>query len=405
MKSTIPTAAYIHIPFCRRRCYYCDFPISVVGDNVATSSNATTMVEEYLSAISREIKTAPQFEQPLQTVFFGGGTPSLLTVSQLTAILTVIDRQLGIAADAEISLEIDPGTFDLKKLKGYLNAGINRVSLGVQSFDDQLLSVCGRTHNKQDILQAIDLIQQADVPNFSLDLISGLPHQTLQQCQDSCLQAIAVAPHHLSCYDLVLEPVTAFGKQYQPGKTPLPSDDDAAAMYRLTQQLLTSAGYQHYEISNYAQTGYQCRHNQVYWQNQPYYGFGMGAASYVTGQRFSRPRTRREYYAWLEAGAIIDAPVISSTDYLLETLMLGLRLSKGVDLAQFKPDIVGKIWSCLQPYYERGLVEIVGDDGQLIQFPDENSLSNFTAQLRLNDPEGFLFSNTILATLFEKFDW
>lgn len=403
LTTTIPTAAYIHIPFCRRRCYYCDFPISVVGDNT-TSNNAATMVEEYLWALKKEIQTAPQLAKPLQTVFFGGGTPSILSVWQLAAILNVIDRQLGIAADAEISIEMDPGTFDLEKLQGYLDAGINRISLGVQSFDDQLLAVCGRTHNHKDILQAIALIKQADVPNFSLDLISGLPHQTLQQCQDSCLQAIDVAPHHLSCYDLVLEPVTAFGKQYQPGKTPLPSDDDAAAMYRLTQQLLTKAGYQHYEISNYAQLGYQCRHNQVYWHNQPYYGFGMGAASYVAGKRFSRPRTRREYYAWLDAGAIIDAPVISSTDYLLETLMLGLRLQKGVDLAQFTPDIVDKIWSCLQTYYEQGLVELVGDDGRLIKLQARESLSNLNLKLRLNDPEGFLFSNTILAALFEQFD-
>jgi putative oxygen-independent coproporphyrinogen III oxidase len=291
----VPSAAYIHIPFCRRRCYYCDFPISVVGDK--NLGSASVMVEEYLAALIKEIQLAPSAKQPLKTVFFGGGTPSLLSAKQLGRILKEIALHFGITTDAEISLEIDPGTFDRDQLLGYLEVGINRISLGVQSFDEKLLKVCGRSHSLTDIMQAIDLIKQVEVANFSLDLISGLPHQTLQHCQSSLANAIKIAPNHLSCYDLVLEPVTAFGKQYQPGKKPLPNDEDTAQMYRLTQKTLTEAGYQHYEVSNYAQVGYQCRHNRVYWENKPYYAFGMGAASYVNNKRFNRPRTRREYYA------------------------------------------------------------------------------------------------------------
>ena len=161
-------------------------------------------------------------------------------------------------------------------------------------------------------------------------------------------------------------------------------------MYRLGQQVLTDAGYQHYEISNYAKKGYQCSHNRVYWQNDAYYGFGMGAASYVEGKRFTRPRTRREYYAWVEAGGIIDIPVTSATDYILETLMLGLRLAEGVNLSQFSPEVKIKIKDCLQPYRDRGWVEFLEIDA--------------TERLKLNDPEGFLFSNTILATLFDLLD-
>jgi len=401
---TIPTAAYIHIPFCRRRCYYCDFPISVVGDQ---GKSATTMVEDYLLALIKDIQLTPASGQPLTTVFFGGGTPSLLSPGQLGEITGAIAFHLGIASNAEISMEIDPGTFNRDRLSGYLTAGVNRFSLGVQTFDEELLKRCGRSHNLSDVMQGVEMIKQLGIQNFSLDLISGLPYQTLEHCQTSLAQAIAIAPQHLSCYDLVLEPVTAFGKQYQPGETPLPNDEDTAEMYRLTQQTLTAAGYEHYEISNYAQSGYQCRHNRVYWENRPYYGFGMGAASYVAERRFSRPPTRREYYAWLEGGAVIDAPKISPTDYLLETLMLGLRLAEGVTLSQFSPQIQQTILSCIQPYLKQGLIEIMRKDGGLINglsnLEDYDAVNNEFSNLRLGDPEGFLFSNTILADLFEQF--
>ena len=401
-KDIIPTSVYIHIPFCRRRCYYCDFPISVVGDRGGKS--ASKMVEEYIAALIADIKLAPSIKQPVKTIFFGGGTPSLLSPSELSKIVRAIALQFGIATDAEISMEIDPGTFSCDRLKGYLDAGLNRFSLGVQTFAPELLKICGRSHTLDDVTEAVNIIKQLNISNFSLDLISGLPYQTLEHCQTSLTKAVAIAPQHLSCYDLVLEPVTAFGKQYQPGKTPLPDDDDTAEMYRLTQQILTAAGYQHYEVSNYAQAGYQCRHNRVYWTNQPYYGFGMGAASYVNGKRFTRPRTRREYYNWIEAGAIIDAPDITPTDYILETLMLGLRLAEGIDTAQFERDTWQKIWSCLQPYHLRGWIETVNHDGALVEEENADRLLNSNAKIRLNDPEGFLFSNTILATLFEKFE-
>ncbi|MEO0834421.1 MAG: radical SAM family heme chaperone HemW [Cyanobacteria bacterium J06642_3] len=400
---TTPTAAYIHIPFCRRRCYYCDFPISVVGDQGRSTS---TMVQDYLNALISEIQLAAPSTTPLKTIFFGGGTPSLLSPSQLEQVVKAIAAQLGIASDAEISMEIDPGTFGRQKLRGYLNVGVNRFSLGVQTFDEELLKVCGRSHTLADVMQSVEIIKQLNIDNFSLDLISGLPHQTLDHCQASLTQAIAIAPQHLSCYDLVLEPVTAFGKQYQPGKKPLPNDDTAAEMYRQTQRILRSAGYEHYEISNYAQPGYQCHHNRVYWKNQSYFAFGMGAASYVDGRRFSRPRTRREYYAWLQAGSIIDAPIISATDYLLETLMLGLRLAEGINLEQFNPQNLQQIWFCLQPYYEQGWVEIIDVDGNQINSANLNSTQDLaaTSKFRLSDPEGFLFSNTILATLFEQLE-
>jgi oxygen-independent coproporphyrinogen-3 oxidase len=216
-----------------------------------------------------------------------------------------------------------------------------------------------------------------------------------------------VAPTHISCYDLIIEPVTAFGRQYAPGVKPLPTDETAAKMYRLAQHILTSAGYEHYEISNYALPGKTCRHNRVYWENRPYYGFGMGAASYVQGYRFTRPRTRREYYAWvqqlIDAGGVLENQETSATDVLLETLMLGLRLAEGLSVDklrnQFGEKTLKEIWTSLQPHYKQGWVEVVSASREAVE--DAQALPT-TGQLRLSDPEGFLFSNTVLTDLFSQ---
>ena len=373
-----------------------------------TGSTSGT-IEHYVKVLCQEIKTTPIHKLSLETVFFGGGTPSLLAVEQLSSILDTLNQRFGIAADAEISMEIDPGTFSLEQLKGYQNAGVNRVSLGVQAFQDELLSLCGRSHKSTDIFAAIEVLRQVEIPDFSLDLISGLPHQTLDQWLASLEAAISMSPSHISCYDLTIEPVTAFGRQYAPGTKPLPTDETTAQMYRIAQQMLTGAGYQHYEISNYAIRGHQCRHNRVYWENRPYYGFGMGAASYVNGCRFTRPRTRREYYAWvqqlIDAGGVLDCPEISQADVLLETLMLGLRLAEGLSLPrltqQFGEKTLEQIWTALQPYYRRGWVEVISSDGEAVNLQDSQKLP-LIGQLRLSDPEGFLFSNTVLANLFSQ---
>lgn len=388
----IAASAYIHIPFCRRRCYYCDFPISVLGNY--TDINNSLSIKEYVAYLCQEIKTSLWQGTSLSTIFFGGGTPSLLPAKYLSEVILTLDKQLNIASDAEISMEIDPGTFTLEQLQGYKAAGVNRVSLGVQAFQSQLLASSGRSHSLEDVYAAVDCVKQVGFNSFSLDLISGLPHQSIQQWEESLEKAIAIAPNHLSCYDLVLEPVTAFGKRYEIGQHPLPTDESAAHMYKLAQLMLTSGGYEHYEISNYAKPGYQCRHNKVYWENQAYYAFGMGAASYLKGVRFTRPRTRKDYYAWVEQGCLIEENPVSLEDFLLETLMLGLRMAKGVNLAKlrftFGEDIIKKIYACLEGYSQQGLVEFVKTKEE--------------ERVKLSDPEGFLFSNSILASLFEALE-
>ncbi|TAG57917.1 MAG: coproporphyrinogen III oxidase [Oscillatoriales cyanobacterium] len=423
--SGIPSSAYLHVPFCRRRCYYCDFPVFVVGDR-KNGENSGTIVQ-YVAVLCQEIAETPNLGTSLKTVFFGGGTPSLLSVSQLSHILETIDGKFGIAAGAEISIEIDPGTFTLEQLRGYAAAGVNRVSLGVQAFQDELLQACGRSHSVAEILESVEIVRSAGIVNFSLDLISGLPHQTLEQWEASLKSAVAISPTHLSSYDLIVEPLTAFGRYFEAGSQPLPADETAAQMYRLAQEILTDAGYEHYEISNYARPGYQCQHNRVYWENRPYYGLGMGAASYVEGRRLTRPRKTQEYYQWVrnlsettsaataQLGGETQTDIhpaiepnfqVSDNDVLLETLMLGLRLAEGVSLSalteKFTQQTVDQIWHCLQPYWRQGLVEIV-NAGAIATLAEGEKLL-LSGNLRLSDPEGFLFSNTILADLFSKLE-
>ncbi|MBD2258849.1 radical SAM family heme chaperone HemW [Pseudanabaena sp. FACHB-2040] len=403
-----PQSAYIHIPFCRRRCFYCDFPIAVLGDRKRGENSGT--IEQYIATLCREIAITPATSLPLQTVFFGGGTPSLLSVRQLEQVLTVLDQRFGIASGAEISMEMDPGTFDLAHLQGYLALGVNRISLGVQAFDDDLLKACGRTHTVAEVYQSAEWLLQTGVASWSLDLISGLPHQTMALWQAGLERAIALQPHHLSVYDLTVEPQTVFAHRYEAGAAPLPTDEQTADMYRLAQQRLTASGYQHYEISNYAQPGHQCRHNCTYWENRPYYGFGMGAASYVNGQRFGRPRKTREYSQWVETleqqEGLIQCSVTSPGEQFLDHLMVGLRLAEGVASTTLARLCDGPTWQrllqVLRPHIDKGWVclDPQGDSAD----SSEISLGlSAHLRIRLSDPEGFLFSNQVLVDLFETF--
>jgi oxygen-independent coproporphyrinogen-3 oxidase len=402
VSSLLATAAYIHIPFCRQRCFYCDFPVSVVGQKTLSLSG---WIGDYVEAVCQEIQAyAPSF-LPLQTIFFGGGTPSLLPIAGLAQILRTLQAHWGIGETAEISIEIDPGTFDADQLRAYQNLGINRFSLGIQAFQDSLLATCGRHHRLTDIDQALTAIAQVGINNWSLDLISGLPTQTATDWQQSLTQAIAARPNHISCYDLVLEPQTVFDKREQRGQLALPPDDLSANFYRQAQQQLTAAGFDHYEISNYAQVGDRCRHNQVYWRNQAYYGFGMGATSYLQGQRFSRPRTRTHYYQWLKQwlndGAPCPGETVSPTEQLLESLMLGLRLMTGVTWAQLPPVTVEQkrqILNCLEPFQQKSWVSMW--DAQQNSITPANHDPDAVQGFCLQDPEGLLYSNQILSTLF-----
>ncbi len=334
--------------------------------------------------------------EPLQTIFFGGGTPSLLSVPQVAQILDAIAKYFAIAPNADISLEANAGTVSLESLQGYRSLGINRISLGAQAFQQELLDVCGRGHSVAEIYEAVDAIKNAGFENFSLDLISGLPHQSIADWQDSLQNAIALEPKHLSIYDLTIEEGTAFNKRYQAGDNPLPTESHTVEMYTFAHELLPSAGYEHYEISNYAQSGYQSQHNLTYWHNQPFYGLGMGATSYINRQRIDRPQKMRVYLdaiaIWQSTGIGFTAPTIEPAEELVDTLMQGLRLRVGLSLnalqATYGKDLCDRALQILDRYREQDWVRFVeqAEDVRIMLVP----------------PVGWLFSDIVIADLYEN---
>lgn len=378
------TSLYVHIPFCRRRCFYCDFAIATGG---------LALQEKYISVLCQELELVhnqlPNC-QPLKTIYFGGGTPSLLPVNLLAKVLDSIAKLFGIAADCEISLEANPDSLEFAQIQDYARLGINRISLGVQAFQPELLQICGRDHTLEQIYRAVDDIHKSSIANFNIDLISGLPQQTLSDWEYSLNQALLFSPHHLSIYDLIVEENTAFAKRYV--KHILPSEATTVAMYLLTRERLMDCGYDHYEISNFARPNYQCRHNLNYWHNQEFYGVGMGATSYLQKQRIDRPRKMRDYLQmitdWQEQGIPPSAPILSQSEELFDTLMQGLRIAEGIPVYQLKnsfdPSLIAHLQQILQPFIDKGWLVWQGD--RLCAVP----------------PDGWLFSDTILEHLYQN---
>ncbi|UFP92975.1 radical SAM family heme chaperone HemW [Gloeobacter morelensis] len=373
----LPTAAYVHIPFCRTRCRYCDFAVTVGTEG---------LIEKYVRFLLAEIALTPSGGQGLDTVYFGGGTPSLLSVEQLGRVLTALREHFGgFAPDAEISLEANPGTFDYKKLTGYRSLGVNRLSVGVQAFQPHLLALCGRSHRLEDIYSCVATVRAAGFENFNLDLIFGLPHQSLADWEFSLAEVLRLEPAHLSLYDLILEEETPFGRQFLGGQAPLPGDDDTVTMYLRACERLQAHGYRQYEIANFARPGFRCRHNRVYWDNRPYYGIGNGATGYVWGARVERPRRLHDYFVWVERGEFPAGAPVLPEEALSDTLLLGLRLLEGVEVSalvqRFGQPAVARRLAALQSALERGL--LILSDGRL----------------RLSVPEGLLLSNEVFMLL------
>lgn len=376
-----PHAIYVHIPFCRQRCYYCDF---------ATGLGTSDLIETYVQVLCHEIELIPVDGQPIKTLFFGGGTPSLLSAGQLDRILQALQARLLFAPDIEISLEANPGTVSREQLAGYRAAGVNRISLGVQAFQLDLLKLCGRLHGVNEVYQTIEDLVAVGLTNFNLDLIFGLPHQTLDHWQASLTEVKKIQPRHVSLYDLTIEAGTAFGRRYQPGATPLPTEAETVLMYKLARQELLGSGYDHYEISNFAQPGYACRHNRVYWKNQAYYGLGMGAVGYIHHCRVHHATKLYDYFQTIKSKQLPVAPPVSLQERWQDTLMLGLRLQEGLSCTELA-DQVPKTW-----------LELTLDS--LKSFQSQGWVEWDQQRLWLTQPEGWLFSNDLLATLFAKLD-
>jgi len=325
---------YLHIPFCQSKCDYCDFYSVAVPHPLFVSYPA--LLQQQLELATRQ----PEWQGPVRSVYFGGGTPSLLAVSDIATLLNGIDSHFGLAADAEISLEANPGGLSLAQLQGYRAAGVNRLSLGVQTLSDQSLQRLGRRHNRQDSLQAVALARQAGFANLSLDLMFALPGQTLPALQEELSRYLELDPEHFSCYGLTAEPGTPLGVAVHDGRTTLPDEELYAEAFLTLHDTLEAAGYDHYEIANYARPGFASRHNLVYWQRRAYLGLGAGAHSFSTagwGQRRAVANDLAAYRAALQTGT--DPAGLLETfnrrAAMAETLYLGLRTRQGVNDAAF----------------------------------------------------------------------
>ncbi|TKY73606.1 oxygen-independent coproporphyrinogen III oxidase [Spatholobus suberectus] len=418
-----PSSAYIHLPFCRKRCHYCGFPIVALG-SASTQAHDDPRVSNYIHWLCREISATkvdqPDAKAPLQTVYFGGGTPSLVPPKMVSSVLETLRMKFGLREGAEISMEMDPGTFDAEKMQEMVLLGVNRVSLGVQAFQEELLRACGRAHGLKEVHEAIDVVKSCGVENWSVDLIASLPHQTSDMWEESLRLTIESQPTHVSVYDLQIEQGTKFGRLYSPGKFPMPSEIQSAEFYKMASRMLCDANYNHYEISSYCKSGYECKHNYTYWKNKPFYGFGLGSASFVGGLRFSRPKKVNDYISFVQnlenglANSSVDGH-IHGKDTAMDVVMLSLRTARGLDLKCFQESfgssVVLSLLEAYKPYVESGLVICLDERRRTIRIDDlNNSFLNKTnterrvAYIRLSDPEGFLLSNELIALAFGVID-
>jgi oxygen-independent coproporphyrinogen-3 oxidase len=322
---------YVHFPFCLSICPYCDF------DRQATGFDR---VDTYLAAVGREMAQYTGSTEAVHSVFFGGGTPSLMRPSQVAAVLNAIRATWPLQPDAEVTLECNPGDADLAKLDGFREAGVNRLSIGVQSLDDAYLEQLGRRHSSETARQAAAWAHQAGFTcGFNLDFMFGLPGQSIEHWDATLQHALEQQPDHLSCYLLTVDERVPMGRDVARGRLVLPDDDDLAAMYDLTRERLAQAGYQHYEISNWAKPGRACRHNLTYWRDEPWIGLGAGAASSYAGRRWKNTPALERYISSVEArgqAACVEDEQPDLATSMLDFLALGLRLREGVSLTRFE---------------------------------------------------------------------
>ena len=323
---TKPTSAYVHIPFCTQICYYCDFS-KVFIKNQPVDSYLEHLIEEY---DSYDIKK-------LRTLYIGGGTPTALSAPQLAFLLEKLTDKLDLSYLEELTIEANPGDLDQEKIAVLKDSPVNRVSLGVQTFNDRMLKQIGRSHSEKDIYENIANLKKAGFDNISIDLIYALPKQTMEDVKTNVAKAISLDIPHMSLYSLILENHTVFMNRMRQGKLPLPKEDLEAKMFDYIIAELEKAGFEHYEISNFSKPGFESRHNLMYWDNAEYYGIGAGASGYVDGVRYKNHGPIRHYLQAVEAGnARVQEEVLTLNEKMEEEMFLGLRKKSGVSKKRFE---------------------------------------------------------------------
>ena len=369
--TTKPIGLYVHVPFCVRKCAYCDF-CSYPESGVSVASR-----EEYISALAEEIRGYKRAERiALDTVFFGGGTPSLLSHAEMRKIFSAIADTFDVLPNAEITLEANPGTLTEEKLRAYKSLGVNRISIGLQSIHENELKNLGRIHSCTEFFESFKMARASGFENISVDLMYGIPEQTLDSFGKTLDAVIALSPEHVSAYGLIIEEGTPFFNCRE--SLPLPTEDNECDMYELAVAKLRAAGYSHYEISNYAKTGRASRHNLHYWRREEYVGVGVAAHSFFDGKRYSNPASLDAYLSGDRRH------VDTETDASFERAMLAFRLAEGLSLSDYEKEFSHSFLDGREDAIERfvalGFIKREGD------------------RLALTD-SGMYVSNAILAEL------
>ncbi|EFX40621.1 radical SAM family heme chaperone HemW [Streptococcus peroris] len=349
-----PTSAYVHIPFCTQICYYCDFSKVFIKNQP---------VDSYLEHLLQEFHSYDI--QKLRTLYIGGGTPTALSAPQLETLLDGLTKNLDLSVLEELTIEANPGDLDADKIAVLKNSAVNRVSLGVQTFDDKMLKKIGRSHLEKDIYENIDRLKLAGFDNISIDLIYALPGQTMDQVKDNVEKAITLDIPHMSLYSLILENHTVFMNRMRRGKLPLPKEELEAEMFEYIIEELERSGFEHYEISNFSKPGFESRHNLMYWDNAEYYGIGAGASGYVNGVRYKNHGPIRHYLSAVEAGnARVTEEHLSQREQMEEEMFLGLRKKSGVSITRFEEkfgtsfeDLYGQV---VRNLCHQGLLQVEG---------------------------------------------
>lgn len=362
-------SAYIHIPFCEKICHYCDFTKFFYQEKMA---------DEYLEALANEIKFYLNGEKhPMRTIFVGGGTPTALNLRQLEYLLQLIDQHMDVVNVEEYTFEANPGDLNEDKIKLLRDYGVNRISMGVQSFDNQLLEDLGRLHRVNDVEENINHLLKHGLTNISIDLMYGLPNQTIEIFDDSIERALAFDLPHYSTYSLQIEPKTVFYQRHQKGKLHKPPEEVEASMFELLIDKMKRNGKYQYEVSNFAEPGFESKHNLTYWDNQYYYGFGAGASGYLPGERHIN---LRPFPAYVKAANESGRPVlhidqIGKKEQVEEELFLGLRKRTGVSKADFKTkyklDLHNVYQKPIKELIDRGWLE---EDDQRIRMTEQGQL-------------------------------
>ncbi|QAY66335.1 radical SAM family heme chaperone HemW [Paenibacillus protaetiae] len=385
MATNAPRALYIHIPFCTNKCFYCDFNSYVLKGQP---------VDDYLDALEREMAHTVKLMPPAQidTVFVGGGTPTVLTPPQMERFLQSVGRYFPLANEVEFTMEANPGTVDPDKLAAMKQGGVNRISFGVQSFDNGLLERIGRIHNTDDVYRSLENARAAGFTNLSIDLMFGLPGQTVELLSHSVDKALELDLPHYSLYSLKVEENTLFHTMYERNELPLPEEDEELQMYLLLMDRLKQAGYGHYEISNFARPGFESRHNSVYWRNEPYYGLGAGAHGYAERLRHINVKGVQPYIEKSKAGyPRLEENRVSEAEAMEDFMMVGLRLLEGVRASDFARQFPGE---SLERHFGP-IINKLKQDGLLQQIDNVGD-----TVYRLTD-KGVLFGNEVFAAFIE----